>query len=452
MAKAKTIYACSNCGAQFPKWSGRCLECGRWGTLQEQVITEAGDKTTAGQSRPAAEPISLAAIKEEQLKKQKTLAEIDRVLGGGLAAGSLVLLSGEPGVGKSTLAAQIASLISANWPTLYVSGEETAGQVKARFSRLGKNWPEIKFINENNLENIRLAISQTKPKLVVVDSIQTVFSLEAAGEMGSVSQIRASAAKLLELAKSQEIAIIIIGHITKDGAIAGPKTLEHMVDTVLYLELDKTSHYHLLRATKNRFGPTNEVGVLKMADQGFKEIVKAATIFLSETGNNLAGAVISCVLDGSRPFLVEIQALVTKTIFGYPQRKASGYDLNRLSILTAVLSKRAKIQLASQDVIVNVVGGLKIFDPALDLAICLAIASSLLNLPIQKDLIVLGEVGLGGEVRPIKQLSNRLKAAAELGIKRALLPPASQADKKIKPIFIKNISELISWLKDENTA
>ncbi len=449
MPKTKTIYTCSKCGAQFPKWSGRCLECGAWGTLQEQIIANV-QKNVKSQAPSGQAPklLNLSSLKDRPLEKQKTIGEVDRVLGGGITAGSLILFSGEPGIGKSTLVAQIAGWVNKNWPTLYVSGEETASQVKARFDRLKIDPAKIKFINENNLENIKAAIKKAKPKLVIIDSIQTIFSFEAAGEMGSISQIRASTAQLLEIAKNSETAIIIIGHITKDGAIAGPKTLEHMVDTVVYLELDKTNHYHLLRASKNRFGSVNEVGVLKMTAQGFSQVTDSSAIFLPAEQTDIAGSVVSCVLDGIRPFLVEIQALVTKTIFGYPQRKASGYDLNRLTILTAVLSKRAKIQLANQDVIVNVVGGLKINDPALDLAVCLSIASSLLNLPVEKNLIALGEVGLGGEVRPVKRLGDRLKAAKQLGIKKALLPTGAKIN-EIKPIFIKNIAEIIKILNNQ---
>lgn len=373
------------------------------------------------------------------------IQELDRVLGGGLTPGSLTLLGGEPGIGKSTLVAQIAERVGKDGQTLYVSGEESAAQIKARFSRLNIKTEKIKFLNETNAEKISATISQLKPSLVIIDSIQTIYSSAIPSEAGGVNQIRGSAAIFLEAAKTNNISIILIGHITKDGGLAGPKSLEHIVDTVLYLETETGHGYRILRATKNRFGSVNEIGIFEMTGAGFKEIANPSMIFI-EPNQNLTGSVISCIVEGTRAFLIEVQALVTKTVFGYPQRKASGFDLNRLQVLIAVLTKRANLNLTNQDVILNVVGGLHISDPALDLAVCLAIASSLLNQVIGNKIIVLGEVGLGGEIRQVGRLEQRLNEAERLGFTKAIMPTSEYTSKKISLVKIKNLSEIIKYL------
>ena len=453
--KNQILYVCKNCDAQFPKWSGRCLECGAWGSLEKEVrdvnenrsnIKEAAKNYLKGAAAPV---IDLAKVSDREFQRLTTgISEVDRVFGGGIVPGSLILLSGEPGIGKSTIVAQIADAVTRRYKNdiLYISGEESAPQVKNRLERLNCNLAQIKFISEVNIEKILAAIIQVKPQLVIIDSIQTIYAPIIPSEAGSLNQIRAGAVKFLELAKTYDIPVFLIGHITKDGQIAGPKSLEHIVDTVIYLEQENVNNYSLLRVTKNRFGSVNEVGVLEMTGTGFKEIKNPAAAFLENDQPQMAGSVISCVLEGTRPFLVDIQALVTKTIFGYPQRKSSGFDLNRLQVLTAVLSKRHKINLATQDVILNIVGGLKINDPALDLAVCLAMISSLLNQEIDRDLVVLGEVGLGGEVRPVAKLELRLKEAEKLGFKTAIIPE-SGADKlnfkKLKIVKVKNLSDLL---------
>lgn len=448
MAAIKTIYVCSNCDAQSPKWSGRCLECGSWGTLSEQITDSKGEQKEMIKKLGGAEIIDLTTIKATNLERLKTgINEIDRVLGGGLVSGSLVLLSGEPGIGKSTLVAQIASALGKEGSTLYVSGEESAIQVKNRLNRLNCDLNNLKFISETNVEKIVSSASRVKPNILIIDSIQTVYSSLIPAEAGSISQIRAAAVKFLELAKNNDIAVFLIGHITKDGSVAGPKSLEHIVDTVLYLENETNNNYCLLRATKNRFGSVNELGILEMTGVGFKEVKNPSLIFVETNLSNLSGSVIGCVIEGTRPFLVDLQALVSKTVFGYPQRKASGFDLNRLQVLSAVISKRTKINLISQDIILNVVGGLKISDPSLDLAACVAIISSNLNKSFDRRTIVLGEVGLGGEVRNVFRLEERLKEAERLGYLSALVPNVEIKNSKMNLIKVKDINELIEIIK-----
>ncbi len=450
-AKIKSIFVCSHCDAQYPKWSGRCLECGSWGTLNEeteivdQKAKSKKEQTEAYQKIVGAEIIDLAKISGDGPKRFLTgLKEIDRVLGGGLPEGSLTLLAGEPGIGKSTLAAQIANALSGK-KVFYISGEESAAQVKARLVRLNCDLTHLKFLSETNIEKISAAALKILPDLIIVDSIQTVYSAAMPSEAGSVSQIRAAAIKFLELAKEHNVAVILIGHITKDGAVAGPKSLEHIVDTVLYLENEDAHQYSLLRSSKNRFGSVNELGVLEMTGTGFKEVLDPSSIFLSNGEEFLSGSAVSCVVEGSRPFMVDIQALVTKTVFGYPQRKCSGLDLNRLQVLAAVISKRGGLDLSSKDIILNVVGGLKISDPALDLAVCAAIISSASNKKLSRTTVFLGELGLSGELRPVARLEQRLKEAEKLGFKEAIIPDTEIKAGKIKLIKIKSLEQLKNY-------
>jgi DNA repair protein RadA/Sms len=444
----KTIFTCSNCDAQSPKWSGRCLECGSWGTLSEQIIDSHQEKIEDAKKVGAAKILDLRSIKAGALKRLKTgLEEVDRVLGGGIVPGSLVLLSGEPGIGKSTLVAQIAGSQASNLSVIYASGEESAAQVKSRLDRLNCNLEHLKFISETNVERIIAAAKAVKPDVLIVDSIQTVYSSQVISEAGGISQIRATAVKFLELAKENDIAVLMIGHITKDGQIAGPKSLEHIVDTVLSLESETSHNYSLLRSTKNRFGSVNELGVLEMTSLGFKEVKNPGAVFIETNTGDISGSVLGCVIEGTRPFMIDLQALVSKTVFGYPQRKASGFDLNRLQVLSTVISKRTKINLLVQDIILNVVGGLKISDPALDLAAVAAIISSYLNKNFKRDTIVLGEVGLGGEVRNIFRLEERLKEAERLGFKAALIPNVEIKSGKLKITKIKNLDDLVEFIK-----
>lgn len=420
------------------------MECGAWGTLALKTVE--GKEERGAMSVAPAEVIDLSKVAQGGKKRMKTdIGEVDRVLGGGIVPGSLILLGGEPGIGKSTIVAQIADkLDQISKKTIYISGEESVNQIKDRFLRLSCQTANIGFISETNVEKILASLKKEKPVFAIVDSIQTVYSLECPSEAGSISQIRASAVKFLELAKKEDIAIMLIGHITKDGQLAGPKSLEHIVDTVIYLEVETAHNYRIMRAAKNRFGSVNELGIFEMTGQGFKEIVNPSSIFIEECHNNVTGSVMGCIMEGTRPFLINIQALVTKTIFGYPQRKASGFDLNRLQVLVAVLTKRTKVNLTNQDVVLNVVGGLKISDPALDLAVLLAIISSLLNQVVDSKTIVLGEVGLGGEVRNIAKLEERLKEAEKLGFKKAIIPDVNIKRGKIEIKKIKNVGELLN--------
>ena len=331
-----------------------------------------------------------------------------------------------------------------------MSGEESALQIKSRLERLNCDFEKIGFLRETDVEKISGRLIEDKPTLVIVDSIQTVYSSETPGEAGSVSQIRATTIKFLEIAKKNDITICLVGHITKDGQVAGPKTLEHIVDTVIYLENSKHEDYRILRAVKNRFGSINEIGIFEMTGVGFKEIKNPSAVFLESSEEAQTGSSISCIMEGTRPFLIEIQALVTKTVFGYPQRKASGYDLNRLQVLTSVLTKRGGINLSNQDVIVNIVGGMKINDTSLDLAVCLSIISSLLNISLKRKRIVLGEVGLGGEIRNVSRIKERISEAEKLGFEEAIIPNMKIASKKIKLIKIKNLEELVKQLTINN--
>lgn len=366
------------------------------------------------------EIVDLKKIKSEDVKRIKTgIREFDRVLGGGIVPGSLTLIGGEPGIGKSTLVLQITALIQGSF---YVSGEESAEQVKMRLDRLKINGDEIKFSSDTQVEKICAAIEEIKPPLVVIDSIQTISSMEIETETGSVAQIRAVTVKLLEAAKRNNIPIFIIGHITKDGAVAGPKTLEHLVDTVAYMEGEESQDFRILRTKKNRFGATSEIGVFEMKENGLIEVNNPSGIFLEENSLKSAGTAISSVMEGTRSFLIEVQALVNKTVFGYPQRRASGFDLNRLQILTAVLTRRAGVNLMNQDINLNIVGGIKTKEPSADLAVCLAIVSAYKNKPLPKKMVIIGEVGLGGEIRKVNKIDQRIKEAAALGFTEILVP------------------------------
>jgi len=419
--KPTTTYSCSKCGSQYPKWTGRCSECGAWGTVGESNVPARGWSASGGQSSNSrvnqdispAQVLDFSKVEASEVKRIPTnIAEFDRVLGGGIVPGSLTLIGGDPGIGKSTLLLQ---LVSRRENSFYNSAEESASQVKLRFDRLGLKSDNLKFLAETDIDTICATIKKENPSLAVVDSIQTVSTSDADSESGSITQVRASTSKLMETAKKNNIPIFIVGHVTKEGAVAGPKTLEHLVDAVLYLEGDRFHDFRILRSVKNRFGSTNEVDIFEMTEQGLAEVKNPSKKFLSSSSQNSPGSVITCVIEGTRPFLVEVQALVAKAAFGYPQRKASGFDLNRLQLLLAVLEKRFGYNFATQDVFINISGGLKIKEPACDLAICLALISALKNTPVKKGSVAFGEVSLTGQVRPVSQPDRRANEAKSLG-------------------------------------
>lgn len=424
----KTIFECSNCGGQYPKWEGRCRGCGKWGTIEKSVSDLTEDKE---QKSKINEPISAANIVDlaqfdapEHQRISSGIHEFDRVLGGGIVAGSLILIGGSPGIGKSTLLLQIISslALSSQSPPLYISGEESANQIKLRFERLKLKAHAIQFANETATEKICATIERLKPTLVIVDSIQTLRSKEAGSAAGSLQQVSISCVKLMEVAKKHGVPIFIIGHITKEGVVAGPKTLEHLVDTVLYLEGDKNHFYRLLRSVKNRFGSVDEVGIFEMTDAGMVEVKNPSLAFLSDFDASSPGTVTTVVMEGTRPLLVEIQALTSKTYFGYPKRATSGFKKSRLELLIAILSKRLGLRLGEQDVYLNVAGGLKINEPAADLAACGAIISSFHDKPLPAKTCVFGEVGLGGEVRTVSFFEKRIREAENMGFTAAICP------------------------------
>ncbi|KKR48434.1 MAG: repair protein radA protein [Candidatus Magasanikbacteria bacterium GW2011_GWC2_40_17] len=444
--KPQTIYSCSKCDAQYTKWTGRCLECGGWGTIKEN--SEAAVKISRVKNKkppvPAGKTLNLNTVIGKETTRLKTeVEEFDRVLGGGFAPGSLTLLGGEPGIGKSTLVLQIASQIKNK--SLYVSGEESAEQIKLRFDRLELKPKNLEFLEETNVETICATIEQVRPSLAIIDSIQTISSIEVDGPAGNPTQIKAVCAKLMASAKATHTPIIIIGHVTKEGNLSGPKTLEHLVDTVLYLEGERHHQFRILRAVKNRFGSTNEIGVFEMKQTGLIEVKNPSVAFLSGRNSSIAGSAVTCLVEGSRPLLIEIQALVTRTQFGYPQRRASGFDLNRLQVLIAVLAKRTGLPLETHDIFINVVGGLKADEPAADLAVVLAIASALKNKTLPQDLAAFGEIGLGGELRMVGQVEKRLMEIKKMGFKFVVMPPTkdlpTMSGLKIAPL--QNVKEII---------
>ena len=446
--KSKIVYLCSACGNDHPKWNGQCPSCNEWGTLSEYKVSNKKQFQKNGIKKDS-QKLEDVLIKGESKRLSVGIPEMDRVLGGGLLSGTLILLGGNPGIGKSTLALQI--LPSFDQAVLYISAEESESQVGLRAQRLGVNSTNLHLSSENNIDSIFNQISIVHPKLVVIDSIQTVFNDELDSLPGSVSQIRECGQRLLQLAKQENISVIIIGHVTKEGIIAGPKMLEHMVDTVLYLEGDDRYDHRILRSAKNRFGTTNEVGIFQMEEKGLIEVNNPSELFLSERQNDITGSVIFSSLEGSRPILVEIQALVSNANFGTPQRNVNGFDYKRLAMLLAVLEKRLGILMGTKDVFINLVGGLKVNDPAADLSVISAVASSANNKLISDSVVLIGEVGLGGEVRSVNGLNVRIKEAESLGFKHVIAPISSvnrikKDSKKIKVTGVSNVNEAFKKL------
>ncbi|WP_418710204.1 DNA repair protein RadA [Allofournierella sp.] len=441
--KLKTVYVCSNCGETSPRWMGRCPSCGEWNTMVEDVVVpepksaarKAAGARPAGVTSLVADRLSSISTTEEKSRIVTGISELDRVLGGGVVLGSVVLLGGEPGAGKSTLLLQLCGAISRQHEVLYITGEESTRQIKLRANRLKVAQENISLAAETEIDEICGLIEQAKPELVVIDSIQTMHSSDVSSSAGSVSQVKECTARLLAVAKAHEIPTFIVGHVNKDGAIAGPKVMEHIVDTVLYFEGDKTLPYRVLRAAKNRYGSTNEIGMFDMTGSGLAEIENPSQLLLEGRPLGTSGNCVACTMEGTRPILSEVQALVTKSSFNVPRRTASGFDFNRANLLVAVLEKRAGYFFGSLDVYLNIVGGLQLDETACDLSVCLAMVSSLLDQPIGDKTVAIGEVGLGGEVRSVTFLETRLREAQRIGFNKAIVPKHNLKQLNVKEFY-----------------
>lgn len=449
MAKAKkSVYFCQNCGHEETKWLGQCPACREWNTFVEEKVTPVSAKTV--KERRETRVVTLSGIKTDEDDRMLTgIEELDRVLGGGIVKGSLVLVGGDPGIGKSTLLLQVCQrLSSAGRKLLYISGEESLKQIKLRANRMGEFTENLYLLCETSLDVIRGIIEQQKPDMVVIDSIQTMYNEEVASAPGSVSQVRESTNIFMQLAKGLNISIFIVGHVTKEGTVAGPRVLEHMVDTVLYFEGDRHASYRILRGVKNRFGSTNEIGVFEMRKEGLVEVKNPSEFMLSGKPEHASGSVVACAMEGTRPMLMEIQALVCKTSFGMPRRTAAGLDYNRVNLLMAVLEKRLGLPLSNYDAYVNIAGGIRLNEPAADLGIVLAVASSYKNRPIAEDVIVFGEVGLSGEVRAVSMPEQRVAEAKKLGFTTCVIPEVSVKSlgkaEGVRIIGVKSVGEAIS--------
>ena len=450
MAKAKTTFFCQNCGAQFPKWTGKCTSCNQWNTIVEEVIQKE-DKRQWRKSEGSRKTNKALAIKDIAAGTEERLStvnhELDRVLGGGLVKGSVVLLGGEPGIGKSTLLLQIA--LGMNQRVLYVSGEESQSQIKMRAERIVQSNDNCLVLTETKTQNIFTMISETEPEVVIIDSIQTLYTETIEASPGSISQIRESAAELIKFAKETNTPVILVGHITKEGAIAGPKILEHMVDVVLQFEGDRNHTYRILRAQKNRFGSTAELGIYEMLNSGLREVNNPSEILISDKDEGLSGIAISATLEGMRPLMIEVQALVSTAVYGTPQRSSTGFNIKRLNMLLAVLEKKAGFRLGAKDVFLNIAGGLKVEDPAIDLAVACAVLSSTRDEAIPQDVCFAAEMGLSGEIRAVSRIEQRISEAEKLGFKKIVLSKfnkISRDDFKIQILKVSRIEEIVFHL------
>ncbi len=421
MAKAKSLYICSSCGYESAKWYGCCPGCGEWNTMNEEAIVQHSSRSTVN-VKPAVSLTLDKIINDSSVRYKTGLGELDRVLGGGIVKGSLILLSGDPGIGKSTILLQICQYLDKSLNILYISGEESAHQIKMRAERLGVNNPALSVMCEIDVISITEYIRTQKPDIVIVDSIQTMDYSEVSSSPGSVTQVRESASVFMRTAKSLGIPVILVGHVNKDGNIAGPKVLEHIVDAVLYFEGNRNFSYRILRAVKNRYGSTNEIGVFEMCEQGLAEVENPSLMLISGKPKNTPGSCIACVMEGSRPIMAEVQALVTPTGFGNPRRMSTGFDYNRVSMLLAVLEKRAGYFFGTTDTYINVVGGLKLDEPASDLSVAMALISSLKDTVVSDDTLAFGEIGLAGEVRGVSNCEQRVREAVRLGFSRCIIP------------------------------
>lgn len=445
MVKVRTQFVCQNCGASYPKWTGRCDNCGEWNTLVEQAPTSTGKSAVARSSGSVLQPQTMKSIPSDDISSRMStgIKDLDVVLGGGVLRGGVILLAGQPGIGKSTLLLQVTAHIAGSVPVLYVSGEESASQVKLRAERLGANTSEqLNFAASTSADDIATTIRSGAYKLIIVDSVQTLTLGEITSAPGSVSQITNSSNVIIQAAKASGAAVVLVGHVTKEGSIAGPKVLEHLVDVVLQFEGDRYGGFKVVRAIKNRYGSTNEAAIFEMDETGLRVVENPSAALLAER-QNADGSVVLATLEGTRPLLVEIQALVNPTNFGYPKRTASGFDLNRLNLLIAVLERRTKLNLSDKDVYINVVGGLKLADPAADLAVCMAIASAAAGRRLDDGVVVFGEVGLGGEVRSAIGAPRRIDEAKKLGFTSAIAPAGSK-----KNTFVTGVKDLRQALID----
>lgn len=448
MAKTKSVYVCRNCGNDSPKWIGKCPACGEWNTYVEEILTKETKQQVqlSGLEIPKSKPILISDIEtEEEVRIDTRSPELNRVLGGGLVPGSLVLIGGEPGIGKSTLVLQVVLNLTGK-RILYVSGEESVKQIKLRAERLKGFNPDCFVVSETALEQIFTHIRSTEPDLVIVDSIQTVSTETIDSSPGSVSQVRECAAALLKYCKTSAVPVLLIGHITKEGSIAGPKVLEHIVDTVLQFEGDQHYMYRILRSIKNRFGSTAELGIFEMQQSGLREVSNPSELLLSQNHEGLSGVAIASAIEGIRPFLIEVQSLVSSAAYGMPQRSVTGFDLRRLNMLLAVLEKRAGFKLAQKDVFLNIAGGIKVVDPAIDLAVMAAVLSSNLDIPLEKHTCMAGEVGLSGEIRPINRIEQRIREAEKLGFTKMVIPwfemkGINLSNTKIELIRVRKVEE-----------
>lgn len=455
MAKsAKTIFFCQSCGYESSKWMGQCPGCREWNTFVEETVSVKTASRTVKTAKSMQAPVTLKEIDmKEDARKSSGMEELDRVLGGGIVQGSLVLVGGDPGIGKSTLLLQVCrNLAESRTEVLYISGEESLRQIKLRANRLGSFNDNLSLLCETNLENIREIIERKKPEAVVIDSIQTMHNEEISSAPGSVSQVRESTNVLMQLAKGLGVTIFIVGHVTKEGNVAGPRVLEHMVDTVLYFEGDRHASYRILRAVKNRFGSTNEIGVFEMRESGLEEVKNPSEFLLNGRPEDASGSIVACSLEGTRPILVEIQALVCQSNFGIPRRTAVGTDFNRVNLLMAVLEKKVGIHLSQSDAYVNIAGGMKMTEPAIDLGISLAVVSSARDLVIPDTVMAFGEVGLSGEVRAVSMPQQRVTEARKLGFETVILPKVCQSSVRdsqgIRLIYVENIRQAISGITE----
>lgn len=444
--KEKSIFFCQECGYESAKWLGKCPGCGQWNTFVEELVSK--QKLDTARLLPSSEPMTLQEIYYDDLLRIDTgIYELNRVLGGGMVPGALMLLAGDPGTGKSTLTMQLAGTIRMQEKILYVSGEESRQQLKMRAQRLGVQTERLYILTENNLAVIEKQIEKIKPGLLILDSIQTVYLPEISSAPGSVSQLRECTGKLLQWAKGLGLSVIVVGHVTKDGAVAGPRVLEHMVDTVLFFEGERNNHFRVLRALKNRFGSTNEIGVFEMREQGLEEVHNPSEVFLSERPQDTVGSVVVPCMEGTRPVLVELQALVASSPYGQPRRMTNGADYNRTAMLLAVLEKKMRLPIGNHDIFLNIVGGLKVDEPAIDLGIIVALVSSMQNRPVLQDAVVLGEVGLTGEVRTVNFLEKRLIEAEKMGFRIAVVPQGNLKQEQKYPIEVRGVRSVADTLR-----